>query len=303
MGLVTLVDNGSGSAETLPDGVTVFLGHGTQVFPLLVELLELLEGLYHILFLGQGLGLLAESGLGFEVLLEVKVTEFAVDVHEVVEFGHIELIGVVHVTETLLGHRTGVSPTVLDIAELGEGVLHLTGLFHEGLQLLDDGELGLEVLLPLGVLLFVEFGTLLLVLHVQGLETGLDGGERAHRAALQRNSGFFRRGIFVGFLYGIFFAGSGLFLGQPLIEGRFDGFGLFGPLHAVCTFFQALEQFRKFRQSLIREVHGLLFGLGGFFRFDGFSGHLDLFRLFLDFYICGLYRHHRLRFFTHGGVL
>ena len=89
MGLIALVHHRGGGAEALPDFVAVFLGHGAQVLPLLVQFLQLLEGLYHVLVLGQGLGLLAEAGLGLQVLLEVQVTEFAVDIYQVVELGNV----------------------------------------------------------------------------------------------------------------------------------------------------------------------------------------------------------------------
>ena len=316
VGLVFLVHHGSGGAETLPDGIAVLLGHGAQVFPLLVQFLQLLEGFHHVLVLTQGLGLLAESGLGFQVLLEVQVAEFAVDVYQVVELGHVQLVGIVDVTEILLGHRANLSPAVLDVAELGEGFLHISGLFHQGLQLFDDGLLLLQVLLTLGVLLLIIFGALFLVFHIEGLEAGLNGSERAHRAALHGNGGIFHGRILVRFLHGGVFAGFGLFAGKALIEGRFQSLGLLGPLHAVFTGFQLLEQLRQFGKGLLTVVHGgfldlfhsildavyHLYGLvghGGYgvlhFLHDGSFFYF----LFLLGYICG-FIDHRLNFFTHS---
>ena len=132
-----------------------------------MEFLEFLECFYNIGIFRKGFSLLAESGLLLKVLLEVKVTELAVDINEVVELGDIELIGIVHVTEILLGNGTGFPPAVLDVTELGECVLHLSGLIYKGFELLNDCLLYREVLLPLGILLLVIFCTFLLIVHVQ----------------------------------------------------------------------------------------------------------------------------------------
>ena len=242
MGLVPFVDDGSGGAETLPDGVAVLLGHGAQVFPLFVQFLQLLEGFHHILVLSQGFGRFAEHRLGFQILLEIEVAQFAVDVHQIIELGHIQLISIVDVAETLLGNRADLAPLVLDFTELGEGILHVAGLFHQGLQLFDDGLFLGQIFFPLGILLAVKGGTLLLVVQVQFLEAGLDGGEGAHRAALHGNGSFLYTGILVRLFHSGVFAGFGLLLGKPFIESGLDGLRLLGPFHTVFTFFQFLEQ-------------------------------------------------------------
>ena len=166
MGLVALVDEGCGGAETLPDLITEFLCHGAKVLPLLMELLEFLEGLNYILILCKGLCALAESGFGLKVLLEVKVTELTVDIYKVIELCDKELICVIDVTEILLGNGTCLPPAVLDIAELGEGAANVSGIFHKGFELLYDALLYLEVLLTLGILLLIVFGPFLLIFYV-----------------------------------------------------------------------------------------------------------------------------------------
>ena len=280
MRLVAFVDNGGGGAEALPDFLAEFLGNGAQVFPLLVQFLELLEGLYHIFFLCQGFCALAVGGFGFQVLLEVQIPQLPVDIYQVVELGDIQLIGVVDVAEVLLRHRAGLPPAVLDVAEVRESVFHLAGLLYQGLEFLDDGLFFGQVFLALGVQLLVIFGPFLLVGHVQRLKAGLDGGKRAYRTALQGNGGFFYGGVVVRLLHGGIFAGLCLFLGKAFIEGALDGICLLGPFHAVFTFCQLLEQFRKFCQIFLCIVHyrGLLFHF---------------------YYICGFFRYHRLNFFTH----
>ena len=204
-----------------------------------MQFLEFLEGFHYVLVLGQGLCHFAEHRLGFQILLEIKVTQFAVDVYKVVELGHIQLISIVDVAEALLGNRAYLTPLVLDFAELGEGILHIAGLFHQGLQLFDDGLFLGQIFFPLGILLAVKGGTLLLVVQVQLLEAGLDGGEGAHGTALHRNGGFLYTGILVRLFHSGVFAGFGLLLGKPFIESGLDGFRLLGPFH---TFFQFLEQ-------------------------------------------------------------
>ena len=236
MGLVALVDDGSGGTETLPDAFAVLLGHGAQVFPQLVQFLEFLEGFHHVLFLGEGFRLLAVSGLGFQVFLEVQVPEFAVDVHQVVELGDIQLISVIDIPEILLGNRADFPPAVLDVTELGESVLHVSGLLHEGFEFLDHGLLPGEILFPLGILFLVEFCALFLIFHIESLETGLDGGKGADGAALHGDGGLFRRGVLIGLVNGGVLAGFGLLLGEALIEGGLDGLRLLGPLHAVFAF-------------------------------------------------------------------
>ena len=142
-----------------------------------MELLEFLERGNDILFLRQFLGLLAELLLGLQVLLEVEVAQVAVDLDQVVELLHVELVGVVDVPEGRDGNRADFAPAVLDLAELREGVPHLALLFDQGFQFLDDGLLLHEVVLALGIELPVVLGALLLVIIVKGLETGFNRGE------------------------------------------------------------------------------------------------------------------------------
>ena len=138
-----------------------------------------------------------------------------------------ELVCIVDVAEILLRNGTNLPPTVLDVPELGEGILHVAGVLYKGLQLFDNGLLCGKILLAEGVLLLVVFGAFLLVIDIKGLEAGFDGCEGAQRAALKGNGAFHLDGVLIRFLYGVFLAGVGLFLGQTLVEGRFDGLCLF----------------------------------------------------------------------------
>ena len=303
MGLVLLVDDRSGGPETLPDGIPVFLGHRAQFLPLFMEFLEFLEGIHHILALGEGLSLLAVGGLGFQVLLEVQVAEFPVDLDQVVEFLHIHLVRVVHVPVVLLRDRSNLAPAVLDFPELGESVLHVHFVADEGLQVLNHRQFLLEVFLAFGIQFLIIFGTCFLIFIVQGLETGLDGCERTFGNGLLRHRLLpFFHGIGRRFHHRRILTGLCLFLGQALVERRFDGFRLLGALHAVHTFGKGLEQFRQFGQGFLAEIHHhFLHVLHDVFHV--FSDFFYLFgdrRLLLHFYIWGLGLDGlRLDFFTH----
>ena len=232
-----------------------------------------------------------QLGLGLEVLAEIQVTEFAVDLNEVIELLHVQLVGIVDVAEVLLRDRAGFAPAVLDLAELREGVLHIALFVDEGLQVLDDGLLLHEVALALGIELAVVLRALLLIRIVEGLETGLDRGERAHGRARQ---GFgrsnFLYGIGIGFIDRRILAGLRLFAGQALVEGGLDGLGLLGTFHPVSAFRQFLEQSGQFGQGLLAEIDHRFLRL-----FHGFL--LFLLHFLLHFLHDRLLLRHFLRFF------
>ncbi len=143
-----------------------------------MELLELTESLDDILVLGKSLGGLAELLLGLKVLLEIEIPQVAVDLHHVVEFLHVELVGVVQVTELCGRNRTDLPPAVLELTESRECGVHILLLLDEVLKILDDSLLPGEVLLPLGILLAIIFSTLFLIVGIDTLEGGLHGLER-----------------------------------------------------------------------------------------------------------------------------
>lgn len=57
-----------------------------------MKVLQLMESVYHVRLIGKFLGFLAKLCLGFEILLEVIFTGFAVEVEQVVELLNIELV-------------------------------------------------------------------------------------------------------------------------------------------------------------------------------------------------------------------
>ena len=188
-----------------------------------------------ILFFRQGFCTFTEGGFGFQVLFEIQIPQFPVNIYQVIELGDIQLVGVIDIAEVLLRHRTGLPPAVLDVTEVREGVLHLSGFLYKALEFLDDRLLFGQVFLSLCIQLFVIFGPFLLVGYIQRLEAGLDGGKGAHRTALHGNGSFFYWGVVIRLLHGGVFAGLCLFLGKPFIEGTLDSICLLGPFHTVFT--------------------------------------------------------------------
>ncbi len=143
-----------------------------------MKLLELAESLDNILVLGEFLGGLAEPFLRLKILLEIKIPQITVDLHHVVEFLDIELIGVVQVAELRGRNRTDLPPAVLELTESRECGIHILLLLHEVLKILDHSLLLGEVLLPLGILLAVIFSAFFLIVGIDTLESGLHCLER-----------------------------------------------------------------------------------------------------------------------------
>ena len=269
MGLVALVDHGRGGLEAVPDVLTLLLGHGAELLPLLVQLLQLVEGAHHVLVLGELLRGLAESFLGLEVLAEVQVAQVAVDLDHVVELLHIELVGIVDVPECGGGHGARFPPAVLEFAESRELGAHIILTFYEGLELLDDGLLLGQILLPAGVLLLVEFGALLLVVCIQRLEILLHGLERIVLTGRRL----------------VRHAALTLEAAQQLVESGLDRLRLLGTGHPLRAAFQFNKHVGELREGLVGKILDLVRdvpdfpgdGLGGLF---GGLDHLIL-------YICG----------------
>ena len=199
-----------------------------------MQFLQFTEGIYHILIFGQSFGLLAECLFRLQVLLEVQVTQVAVDLDHIVELLYQELIGIVQVAEILGGNRANLAPAVLDLAEGRERGAHILLCIHQSLQVLDDLLLGGEVLLALFFLLAVILRTLFFIGKVKRLETFFDGHERIHlfrfslRLGSRCNGGLRHLLVGRGLLYGSLHAGFGLLLGKFLVESRFDGFRFLG---------------------------------------------------------------------------
>ena len=244
MGLVFLVDDGSGGLEALPNALAEFLCHGAELLPLLVEFLQVVESGDHVLVLRQLFGSLAELDLGLEVLLEVEVAQLVGDLHLVVKALHVELIVVVEIAEIAGRNGADASPAVLKGAERREQGAYVLLAVHQCLEFLHYGFLLFQILSLLGILNPVVFGALALVVCIKGLEVLFDGIE------------------------GVVDYASGLAadLAEGAVEGRFDVFGFLAAGHAVFAVHKVFEDCAELGYGLADKGCGI--GLYGFFLFN-----------------------------------
>ena len=135
-----------------------------------MQFLELVEGCDDVLVFGELLGCLAKCLLSLEILAEVEVTQVASYLDHIVEFLHVVLVAVVYVAEGRCRNRTCLTPPFLQAAECRELRAYVIAVLDEGLEFLDDGLLLCKVLLSLGLLLLVKFGSLLFIVGVERLE-------------------------------------------------------------------------------------------------------------------------------------
>ena len=226
---MALVHRSGSGTEAVPDGFAVLLVHRTEFFPLFVVFLEGPERLDHILLIHQGFCLLAEFHLGLEVLLEVEIPKFPVDLHIVVEHLHVVLVGIVEILDLALRHGTCGTPAVLDVAECREGVLEVFLGVQQRLELFDQGCL-------YGVVLFTllfQLGRVLrtdgAILAVEFLETALDlceriDGDRLRSGFCRLGRRFFRRPFRTGCtVYDrSLVTGCDLLLAEVLVEAGFQ---------------------------------------------------------------------------------
>ena len=278
-----LVDAGGRGTEAVPYLLTELLGHGAIFLPLLMQLLKLGEGLHYVGTLLQSLGLLAESGLDLKILLEIQVAEFIVYLNIVIEFLNIVLIRVVDILNTGLGHRTGLAPAGLEVAELRIGAVQVPGVIHQVLEFLYDLQLAVQVGLLLSFQILEIDCAAALIAGIQFLERTLDldkwihGDFRRgillhrllhclrflscfHRTVSGNCPGFFlfRKSGIVGSSWLHMVAGCYLLLFQHLIECSLDILGLPVEFHDITVVHQVTESLDYLLEALGREALQLL---------------------------------------------
>ena len=143
-----------------------------------MQLLKLLECLYHILVLSKLLSELAELFLSLKILLEIKITKFAIDLHHIIELLHIELICLIDISIALSRNRTDSSPSVLDLAEFRECRIHILLFLDERLKVSNHSLLGSEIILAFLLKLLIVLSPFSLVLIIKFLETFFNLNER-----------------------------------------------------------------------------------------------------------------------------
>ena len=115
--LMALVNNSGSSLETVPDVLAELLGHRSHFAILLMQFLQLVEGADDVFLVGKFFGSLAEFGFEFKVLLEVVLACLAVELQQVVELLHVELVVAPEFACPFCRHGTGLFPFLLELLE------------------------------------------------------------------------------------------------------------------------------------------------------------------------------------------
>ena len=170
MGLILLIDHSSSRLEAIPYIFPVLLAHRAVLLPLLVILLEILEGLHNVFAQRKRLSLLAKGYLRLQILTEIEVAKIAVDLYHIVELLHLELVRIIYISIGLRRHRTGFLPAVLKLAEGREARADIVLAFCQSLKLLDYGLLGGKICLTHLVLDTVVLCPVLFVIGIHRLE-------------------------------------------------------------------------------------------------------------------------------------
>ena len=157
--------------EAFPNRLLLIGGHGSNLFPLLVQELQLPESVAQIVFLQQFLGLLAQSDFRIQILFEVQVPQLPVDLDIIVKILHLQVVVLQHVVGLRLGHQTRVSPFLLQGFEFLECLVGRFFLLHESFQILDDLKFRFQVLFFFLFRFFVKFRFFLAVLTVNVIKT------------------------------------------------------------------------------------------------------------------------------------
>ena len=124
--------------ETLPQRLFVFVGHGTRLTPLVVELLQLVERLHDRRLGHQSLGLLAQGCFLLVILLQIQIAQLLVYLYEVVEILDVQIVCLPQILHLLLRHHARLLPTLLQLAELGESIVQRLVRIDQLLELIDD---------------------------------------------------------------------------------------------------------------------------------------------------------------------
>ncbi len=127
-----------------------------------MELLQLMEGADDIRLIGQFLCCFAETVLDFQVLLEVILAGFAVQLQQIIELLHVQLIVAPQLVGLLSGNKTDLLPFLLQLLKFLVVLIGLFGRGNHAFNLLNDVQLLLQVLLFLGFLLKEKLGTFFL---------------------------------------------------------------------------------------------------------------------------------------------
>ena len=145
--LMLLVDTARSLLETIPQHLFIFIGHRADFTPFVVQLLQFVERFDDRRFEHQRFGLFAQGQLLLVILLQIEIAQLLVDLDEIVEILHVQVVGLPQILHILLGHHPGLFPTMLQLPELVESLVEHFVRRSQLLEFLDDLQLYLEVLL------------------------------------------------------------------------------------------------------------------------------------------------------------
>ena len=165
-----LVDHSRCSLESCPELLANVLSHRPCLTPLVVQSLQLLESCNHVVLLVESLGLLTESLLDFQVLLEIVVTQLLVDLEQVVEVLDSLLIGLPHLGSAGRRYFANSLELLLQLLHARELTVDIVGVLRYSLNFLDNAQFLFKISLLDGLLLSIKLGAFLFKLSQQLLE-------------------------------------------------------------------------------------------------------------------------------------
>ena len=117
--LPPLVHGLGGIAELFPNFFPMFLGNGTNVFlPYFMKGLQFAEGLVQVRFIGQCFGTFHQFLLLFKIVFKIKVTQFSVEVQEIVKDFHVMVVSAPYIIVIGPWNRPCIFPAVLQVFEI-----------------------------------------------------------------------------------------------------------------------------------------------------------------------------------------
>ena len=170
--LMLLIDDGRSRFETVPQVLTQLTCHRSYLRPLVVQLLQRTRCFNDVLVALQTLCRFTQQRLELQVLLEIQVTKFNIDLDEVVELLLVLLIRFAYLLRVSSGHRTNRFPRCLQLAHTLQ-ISHHTiciSTLRQLVHLVQDRLLACQVLCLLFGLSSCHLRTFSLVLRQQFFE-------------------------------------------------------------------------------------------------------------------------------------
>ena len=137
---MTFVNDSRSGLETCPQLLAQLFSDGTDLTPLLMQLLQLVESGNRLCLRTQFLDSLTQGGFQFQVLLEVVIPELIIDLDDVVELLAIHLIGFPQIVDMLLWDVLDLFPFLLDLLESVVLLVEIILAFGKLFQLVDKLE-------------------------------------------------------------------------------------------------------------------------------------------------------------------